>query len=162
MSSKVFEVTTMAKLYRTNSNLHPLCYALQQSEDAIIAGALLDLEYATLSTARQASVLNALKLHWLSNGNGLSDRILLWLNDIRRIEGRPEIRFVDGHSTTYSLRRGEEKATERKRILEALRRLRVGSPTHNTQTPSNARRSWQGCFPRAIHCSSPRKQRDMP
>jgi hypothetical protein len=112
----------MAKFYRTNSALHPLCYALQRSEDVLMAGVYLDLQLGT--TERHSRILKALDQHWLA-GQGLSDRTLIWLNDVRREEGLLEIAFVEGHSTSYSLLRGEPKAGFRREILEALQQIRT-------------------------------------
>ncbi len=114
----------MAKLFQTNNKFHPQCYALQQPEDIIVAGAYLDLQVAA---NRHPSLLKILDQYWLM-GHGLSDRALIWLNDVRRREGQPEITFVDGHSTTYSLLRGEQKAAQRRNIVERLRDIREASP----------------------------------
>ena len=76
---------------------------------------------------RYAALLNALDLFWLK-GQGLSDRTLISLNDARRAENQTEIVFVNGHSTSYSLLRGEQKAVHRRNILERLRSIRKTSP----------------------------------
>lgn len=125
----------MAKLFRTKCRFHPLCYALQQSEDVIVAGAYLDLQAAP---DRHAALLNALDLFWLK-GHGLSDRTLIALNDARRAENQNEIVFVDGHSTSYSLLRGEQKAMHRKAILERLRSIRETSAMQYAEYLERAR-----------------------
>jgi hypothetical protein len=129
-------VVPMAKLYRTNSSLHCLCYALQQSEDVIVAAAYLDLRQGT--TGRHAAALRALDQFWLA-GQGLSDRTLIWINDLRRNEGQTEIVFVDGHSTSYSLARGEDKARSRRSILNRLEEVREISPSKYAEILENAR-----------------------
>jgi hypothetical protein len=53
----------------------------------------------------------------------LNDNVLMQLNaSIRRL-GRDSIVLVNGHSTNYSVLRGQEKVQMRKRILDHLRQL---------------------------------------
>jgi hypothetical protein len=129
-------VVPMAKLYRTNSSLHSFCYALQKSEDIIIAAAYLDLRQGT--TDRHAAALRALDQFWLA-GQGLSDRTLIWINDLRRTEGQTEIVFVDGHSTSYSLARGEGKARWRRLIMNRLEEVREVSRSKCDEILEHAR-----------------------
>ena len=89
----------MAKLFRTNSRNHPVCYALQRSEDVMIAGAYIALQATGEKCAR---LLKTLGEHWLL-GSSLSDCTLIWLNDTFRSQGVSALALVDGHSTTYSL-----------------------------------------------------------
>jgi hypothetical protein len=116
----------MAKLYMTNSNIHPQAWALWQSEDVLLAGAVLDIEEVGISS-KHAALLSQLQQYWLS-GHGLSDRTLVWLNDLRRANAQRELCLVNGHSNSYSLIRGEQKAQVRRRILEGLRHNRQASP----------------------------------
>jgi hypothetical protein len=126
----------MAKLFRTTNERHPFCYALQQCEDVIVADAYLDLKAGT--TDRHLSIVKVLDQYWLG-GQGLSDRTLISINTIRRSEGLSEIVFVDGHSTIYSLARGEGKAQSRRNILAALQQLKRFGPSRHTEILERAR-----------------------
>ncbi len=126
----------MAKFFRTHSSRHPLCCALQKSEDIIVAAAYLDLKAG--ATDKHAAVLKALDQFWL-NGHGLSDRTLILVNDLRRSDGHFEISFVDGHSSTYSLARREEKARYRKDILIRLQETKEFSPSRYMEVLERAR-----------------------
>jgi hypothetical protein len=128
----------MAKLYWTNSASHPHCYALQQWEDIMIAGAYLDLQTAAVPTQRHAILLAVLETYWMT-GQGLSDRTLISLNNIRRRENLSQITFVDGHSSTYSLARGETKANQRTSIMERMRQLKLHNPMQYAQILGRAR-----------------------
>jgi hypothetical protein len=126
----------MAKLFRTNSNRHLDCYGLQKCEDILVADAYLDIKEG--GTDRHEAILKFLDRYWL-NGQGLSDRTLIWINDLRRNERRVEITFVDGHSSTYSLTRGEEKARLRKNILSRLQEIRGSAPLRYVEVLERAR-----------------------
>ena len=126
----------MAKLYRTNSTLHPLCYALQRSEDVLLAAAYLDVQSG--ATNKHPRLVSALDQHWLA-GHGLSDRTLIWLNDVRRRERIAEIVFVEGHSTSYSLLRGKPKEHLRRQILEGLRQIKDSDRSRYEEVLEHAR-----------------------
>jgi hypothetical protein len=55
------------------------------------------------------------------------------INNLRRAEGLPEINFVDGHSTVYSLMRGQKKAAHRQQILTQLRKIKQLVPSRSIE-----------------------------
>ena len=130
----------MAKLCNTKSASHPDLWALQPAEDVLVGAAYLDLEDAFPKNYRNEFVFAELTRYWL-NGGGLSDRTLVSLNNIRLTAGLPPIIFVDGHSTTYSLMRGEPKALHRRDILERLRAQKLHNPEKYNAIVANADRN---------------------
>ena len=131
----------MAKLYRTTAKSHPFCYSLQKCEDIVVAAAYLDLKMAAVDGgALVTKVLNDLDQFWIK-GHGLSDRVLIQLNGVRRAKRQREIMLVDGHSSSYSLVRGEQKAELRKDILIHLQELRELAPSRYAEILEAAARA---------------------
>ena len=128
------EESAYGQVFQTGLSRHPLVYALDRPEDAVLASLYLDLEADRAGSA----VVDGAFSYWLA-GERLSDRSLITINNAARRRGLKEVHFVDGHSTDWSIRRGDDKACLRGRIIERLRDMKGAGPRLYATVVSRAR-----------------------
>ena len=93
---------------------------LTKAEDYIVIAAIASVERWV--PAHDQKWVH-MKMHYLDCGTMFSDRHLLNLNNHLRRKSLPEVRLIEGHSDSYSVVNGSEKAGNRAEIREHLEGL---------------------------------------
>lgn len=92
-------------------------WALHKCEDYLVVDAYLRIRKHVPNSDK--NFIN-FEHHYFDRGDMLSDRDLITINHVLRRKGYDQIAFVDGHSDSHSLMRGNDKVRERIQIRESL------------------------------------------